>query len=204
MPVLLEEIDRCLSGDSLPERDNQIRHANYPPDQGAMPDVVYLLYSLGMARDPRSLDIYARVVDVLGATEADLRDRRKGTFYYVEAIAWGMEKLADPNAIPILRKLHSFPPLRSQGSASDFQVDFFEERQALLELCIARAQARCGDDEGVRTLIEYLNDSRGLLAASAHSHLVAITGRDFGRAAEAWRSRRTSTLISDEHGTGTL
>jgi len=57
---------------------------------------------------------------------------------------------------------------------------------AFLELCIARAQARCGDEEGVRTLIAYLDDARGLLAENAHAHLVALMGRDFGKDVAAW------------------
>jgi len=186
VPVLIEEIDRCLRGEKLPVRDNQIRHANYPPDQGAMPDVVYLLYSLGMACDARALPVFARVVDLIATTEEDVRDRRSGAFCYVEAVCWGMERLADPAAIPILRRLHAVPSLRDQVSHAGFQADYFQERQAFLELCIARAQASCGDDEGLRTLIAYLDDARGLLAESAHAHLVALTGQDFGKDIEAW------------------
>lgn len=186
VPVLIDEINVCLQGEKLPVRDNQIRHANYPPDQGAMPDVVYLLYSLGMAGDARALPVFARVVDLIAATEEDVRDRRSGTFYYVEAVCWGMERLADPAAIPILRTLHAVPSLRDQASHTGFQADYFQEREAFLEVCIARAQAGCGDDEGLRTLIAYLDDARGLLAESAHAHLVAFTAQNFGKDAAAW------------------
>jgi len=186
VPVLIEEIWRCLQGERLPVRDNQIRHANYPPDQGAMSDVVYLLYSLGMANDARSLSVFARVVDLIAATEEDVSDRRSGTFYYVEAVCWGMEQLADPAAIPILCRLHAVPSLRDQISHAGFQADYFQERQAFLELCIARARARCGDDEGLPTLIAYLDDARGLLAESAHAHLVALTSKDCGKDVAAW------------------
>ncbi len=195
VPVLIEEIDHHLHGDALPVRDNQIRHANYPPDQGAMPDVVYLLYSLGMVRDRRSLSTFARVVDLMDATQEGLRDRRQGTFYYVEAVCWGVEQLADPTAIPILRKLHAFSPLRDQVVTTGFQVDYFEERQAYLELCIAIAQVRCGDTDALRTLISYLDDVRGLLAERAHAQLVALTGEDFGKDVNRWMvglSRRSS------------
>lgn len=201
VPVLIEEIDRCLQGETLPVRDNQIRHANYPPDQGAMPDVVYLLYSLGMACDARALPVFARVVDLIAATEEDVRDRRSGTFYYVEAVCWGMERLADPAAIPILRRLHAVPSLRDQVSHASFQADYFQEREAFLEVCIARAQANCGDDEGLRTLIAYLDDARGLLAESAHAHLVAFTGQDFGKDAAAWTA---GALWSQTEPRGTI
>jgi hypothetical protein len=186
VPVLVDEIARHLGGEALPTRENDIRHANYPPDQGAMPDVVYLLYSLGMARDARSLPVFERVVALIGAAEEDLRDRRKGVYYYVEAVAWGLEQLGDPVAIPILRRLHAVPAFREQVCPAGFQEDMFLERQALLELCIAHAQARCGDLEGIHTLIAYLGDARGLLAAGAHSHLVAFTRQDHGRDPRAW------------------
>lgn len=186
VPLLIEAIVPFLAGDQLPGRDNRIRHANDPPDQGAMPDVVYLLYSLGMVRDPRSLPIFARVAELIEATEADMRDRRKGTFYYVEAVAWALEQLGDRAAIPILRQLHASPALHGQMCRSGFQPDYFHERQALLELCIARAQARCGDEEGIRTLVAYLDDNRSLLAASARAHLATVTGQDFGRSSVAW------------------
>jgi hypothetical protein len=139
-----------------------------------------------MARDVRSLPVFSRMVDMMGSAEEDMRDRRKGTFYYVEALAWGMEELGDPDAIPILRRLHAIAPLRDQACRSGFQADFFAERQAFLEVCIARAQARCGDEEGIRTLIAYLDDVRGLLARSAHDALKARTGEDFGKDAAAW------------------
>jgi hypothetical protein len=185
--ALVDEIDRHLSEQHLPIRDNEIRHANYPPDQGAMPDVVYLLYSLGMTCDARSLPVFSRIVELMEPTEADMRDRRKGTFYYVEAVAWGMEQLGSSAALPALRRLHSFPPLRDQVCRSGFQADFFAERQAFLEICIARAQARCGDEEGIRTLVGYLEDARGLLAQSAHASLIDLTGADFGKdATAAW------------------
>jgi hypothetical protein len=189
VPILIEEIARHLSGEYLPIRDNEIRHANYPPDQGAMPDVVYLLYSLGMTRDARALPVFSQVVDLLEPTDEDLRDRRKGTFSYVEAVAWGMEQLRSPAALPTLRRLQSFPPLRDQVCRSGFQADFFAERQAYLELCIARAQARCGDEEGIRTLIAYLEDARGLLAQSAHASLIELTGQDFDKDLAAWSGR---------------
>jgi len=136
----------------------------------------------------RALPVFARVVDLIAATEEDVCDRRSGTFYYVEAVCWGLERLADPAAIPILRTLHTVSSLRDQVSHAAFQADYFQERQAFLELCMARAQASCGDDQGLRTLIAYLDDARGLLAESAHAHLVAFTGQDFGKDAAAWTS----------------
>jgi hypothetical protein len=187
VPVLIEEIDRLLADGRLPQRDNAIRHAGYPPDQGAMPDVVYLLYSLGMLCDPRAIPVWEQVANLLRPTEEGIRDRREGIFYYVEALAWGAEQLRDPAAVPMLRRLHSFPALREQVSHSGFQPDFFLERQAMMELMLARALARCGAEDGYETLIGYLEDVRAVLAEQAHDHLVALTGLDRGKDPAAWR-----------------
>ncbi len=187
VPTLLREVERALSGDTLPARDSHIRHAGFPPDQDAMPDVVYLIYSLGMARDPRSVPVWVRVADRLNPTLDDIRDRVKGTFYYVDAVCVGAERLGDPAAIPCLMTLHSYPVLRDQVALHGYQSDVFPERQATLELTIARALARCGSPEGVRILASYLPDCRALLAEHAHSELVAITGLDLGKDAQAWK-----------------
>jgi hypothetical protein len=197
-PVLIEEINRLLAEERLPQRDNAIRHAGYPPDQGAMPDVVYLLYSLGMLRDQRALPVWERVAGLLQPTEEGIRNRREGIFYYVEALAWSAEQLAHPGAIPMLRRLHSFPVLRDQAVREGFQPDFFLERQALLELMLARALARCGAQEGIDVLIDYLDDARALLAEQAHDHLTAITGLDLGKESAAWKSAPRESSV----GTG--
>lgn len=186
-PILIEEIGRLLQGGRLPQRDNTIRHAGYPPDQGAMPDLVYLLYSLGMLHDERALPVWERVAHLLEPTEAGVRDRRDGIFYYVEALAWSAEQLGHPGAIPMLQRLHSFSVLRDQAAREGFQPDFFLERQAMLELMLARALARCGAEEGIDVLIDYLDDARALLAEQAHHHLTAITGLDMGKDREAWK-----------------
>jgi flavin-dependent dehydrogenase len=186
VPALVAAIDDVLSGGELPARDNQIRHANYPPDQGAMPDVVYLLYSLGMTADPRALPVFERVAALLRVTEEGIRDRRTGTFYYVEAVAWGLEQLASPAALPALRTLHAAPALHDQVLMRGFQADLFAEREAFLELCLARAIARCGGEDGLHILIGYLRDVRSLLARRAHADLVASTGEDVGLDPRAW------------------
>jgi len=51
VPALVAEIERHLAEGSLPPRTSKILYTQLPPDQGAMPDVVYLIYSLGMTRD---------------------------------------------------------------------------------------------------------------------------------------------------------
>ncbi len=199
VPVLVEAIAAQLVDETLPERDSRIRYAGAPPDQGAMPDVVYLLHALGMARDRRALPIWQRVVDLLaGVTEEEVQSGVKGVFYYVDAVCAGVERLGDPAAIPMLKQLHRYPPFHDNVCLAGYQVDFFEERLAYLELIIARALARCGSPEGVMVLIDYLQDARALLAEHAHEELVSISGEDFGKdkaAGRTWLERQGESLL---------
>lgn len=189
LPVLLDTINSELSGDSLPELNTHISHAILPPDQGAMPGLAALLYVMGMVDDESIIPVYRRVIDLLAHnTEADIRSRDKGIFYYVDAVCLGIERKAGPATIPMLRQLHSYAPFRDQVCREGFQADFFYERQAYLELVIGRTLARCGSLEGFDVLIAYLDDVRALLAEHAHSELKAISGEDLGKDAEAWHS----------------
>lgn len=186
VPVLVAEAERLLTGDKVPARKTRILHAGLPPDQGAAPEVVYLLYSLGMARDRRSLRLWQRVADLLQPREEHFRDALLGTFCYVDAVCYGAERLADPAAIPILEKLHRAPALSGLVSRTGFQPDFVTERRALLEVALGKALARCGSPQGFAVLIAYLDDSRALLAEQAHANLVRISGCDHGKDAAAW------------------
>ena len=152
-----------------------------------MPAAGYLLFSLAEARDPQAIPVWERVVDLLAeAKEEDIWSQRKGTFYYIDAVCTGAEKLADPAAVPLLLRLASYPIVSQKQLTSSFQADYLLERPAYLEVVIARALARCTSPEGVITLINYLRDVRALLAEQAHSELVAISGQDYGKDPSAW------------------
>lgn len=185
VPCLIDAVEELLSGEYLPPRTKKIRHAGYPPDQGAMPEVCYLLYALGMTRDERALSVLARVVSLLEPTAENFRDRVKGTFYYVDAVCHVVERLGSPAAIPILLELHRKEGLHGLRTTT-YQSDFFAERIAYLEVVIGRALARCGSPEGMRILIDYLDDARALLAEHAQDELMAVSAQDFGKDKEAW------------------
>ncbi|WP_175631944.1 FAD-dependent oxidoreductase [Virgibacillus siamensis] len=188
VPVLIREIEKALSGAALPIRDNAIRHTQLPPDQGAMPDVVYLIYTLGMTRDRRSIPIWEKIADMIDPNEDNLKDMLKGTFYYVDAVCYGIERLADMDCTPILESLYSHDNLSSQIRVEGVEPDYFKERQAMLELSIARALARCGSEHGYRILVDYLADARSLLSEHAHKELIRITNEDFKKNQEDWIS----------------
>ena len=186
-PVLLQAVQRGLSAGSLPEQIAHIRHTQLPPDQGAMPELVYLLYCLGMARSPAALPVYERVITLLAdVTAADLRSPSKGIFNYLDAVCFGLERIASPQAGRSLAQLASHPTFAGNLCREGYEVDYFKERIATLELVIARTLARCGQVQGLVTLIEYLQDARALLAEHAHAELVSITGQDFGKEPLAW------------------
>jgi len=187
VPVLIDKIEQMLAGlKKVPPRATRVLYIQKPPDQGAMPEPAYLLYSLGMARDPRALAVWNRILGILDPREEDFRDTLLGTFHYVDAICYGAERLADPRAIPVLEKLHSFPALRGLVSRSGFRPDYFFERQAMCELAIGKALTRCGSPAGYAIVIDYLNDNRVMLAEQAHTHLIRMSGADYGKDTRAW------------------
>ncbi len=186
-PLLVAQLSEALSGQELPARSSHIRYAGAPPDQGAMPQEVYWLHALGMARDKRAIPVWQRVVDLLAtATEEDVASGVKGVFYYVEAVCAGTERLGSREAAPLLRQLHGYAPFHGLVCRQGFEVDHFPERRAYLELLIARALARCGSPHGAAVLINYLDDVRALLARHAHSELMAISGQDVEAEAALW------------------
>jgi hypothetical protein len=59
---------------------------------------------------------------------------------------------------------------------------------ALLELIIGRALTRSGSVDGLKILIEYLDDVRAVLAGFANSTLVKITSKDFWKNKSEWNN----------------
>ena len=188
VPVLVEAIERQLAGGQLPVRTGKVKYSGQPPNQCAAPDVCYLLYSLGMARDARALPVWESVVDMLaGTTQEEMVERFVSRYFYVDAVCYGAERLGNPRAVPALRKLHSYAPLRDRQSYAGYEADWFHERMAHLEVVIGRSLARCGSAEGCAILINYLDDVRTVLAEHAHAELARIAGCDLGKDAQAWR-----------------
>ncbi|CAH1192489.1 Thiamine thiazole synthase [Paenibacillus allorhizoplanae] len=177
VPVLISRIMAELEGSELPRRTADMMYVQLPPDHGAMPDVVYLLYSLAQTKDSRAIAVWERIVELMKPSEEDFRDTWLGLFYYIDAVSQGAERLGDRNAIPVLEHLHRIPYLQGQVSTSIPQADYFLERRAMLELVIGRALARCGSRLGYEVLIQYVSDGRSLLAKQAFQHLRALGGQ---------------------------
>lgn len=185
-PVLLEAIEPYLAEGVVPPRTAHIRYTQASPDHGAMPELAYLLHSLAMARDPRSIPVLMQVAERLNPTRERLQDQMSGLFHYVDAICDVAERLGSPHVVPVLKRLHNYELFRGRRTTAPHQADYFEERLAYLELVIARAMARCGCVDGARILADYLRDSRRALVRHAYQELCAISGESLPPDAVLW------------------
>jgi hypothetical protein len=184
---MVEALDAALAGGELPRRTHKVSFVGLAPDQWVAPEPAHWLYALGAARDERALPLYERVVELLeNATREDVFEHYRALYFYVAAVCYGAERLGDPAAGPILRRLHSYPLFRDHASAVETPGDWLDERLAHLELLIGRGLARSGDAEGYIVLINYLTEPRALLAEHAHAELAAIAGLDLGKDMAAW------------------
>ncbi|MEH7081592.1 FAD-dependent oxidoreductase [Neobacillus drentensis] len=187
VPTLIFEIMAMLQGEQLPKRTADILYVTIPPDHGAMSDTCYLLYSLGLTRDKRSINVWQRIADLLHPTEEDFKDTMWGIFYYIHAVCVGAERLGDVDAVPVLKQLLRIPSVNNQQCYAGHQADFFLERRALLELAIGRALARCGSAQGYEILINYLDDVRSLLSKQAHSELKRLCALNLHKDKRVWK-----------------
>lgn len=151
-----------------------------------MPDEAYLLYTLALARDDRVIPIWEHVARRIDSSADAIRSMTAGTFAYVAAVTFGAERLGTRAALPALKLLHRQETLRDQQRVEGYEVDIFQERQAMLELGIGCALARCGDTEGLRVLVAYLRDTRGPLRNQARNELALMRGHDLGPNPEQW------------------
>ncbi|MEH7095804.1 FAD-dependent oxidoreductase [Neobacillus vireti] len=186
VPTLISEIMTLLQGEGLPKRTANILYVTMPPDHGAMPDVCYLLYSLGLPRDKRSIEVWQKVAELLDPSEEDFKDSMSGIFYYIHAVSIGAERLGSQDAIPVLKQLLQIPFVNHQHCYQGHQADYFLERRSILELAIGRALARCGSKKGYQILIRYLDDVRSLLSKQAHSELKRLSGLHLRMDKQSW------------------
>jgi hypothetical protein len=189
VPVLVERLQQIFAGETLPPRQAFVFNANrYPPDQGAMPEAVYLLYSLGMTRDPRCLVIWEEVADLLVLDDQAVRDAYAGPLLYVDALCYGAERLGDPRAIPLLQRIRHHPLLHERWNMAGPQPDFIQERLTRTEISLARALARCGDREGYQILVNYLHSAPSLHFRAAFLALRAVSRQDLPADPHAWQA----------------
>jgi hypothetical protein len=164
-------------GPGLPEISHPVRYAHPSPDQGNMPEVAYLLNALSFIANRDTIGLLADIVARLQVREEAFRQASSGIFDYVDAICAVASRIAHPDLLPPLRTLHQKPCLAGNLFQGRFEVDYFSERRAFLEVQIAEALARCGDIDGCRLLTRFQEDSRRPIANAARAVL-----RDLGLA----------------------
>ncbi len=183
--TLAERVRADLAGNKLPPKIAGRKSRHMPPDGAGMAKTCRLIYTLGLTRDPRAIDLLSRAVELLRPKAGDYRDDNNSYFYYVQMICLAAELIGHPRAIPILKRLHAKPGLHGLKTR-DFQPDIMQERMGYLETAIGCALARCGSLAGMRILAGYLDDARACLAAHARRELVALAGRDLGPRPADW------------------
>jgi len=192
--VLLGEIDRQLQAPGLPPKPFRMHHAS--PDHGYAPEVCFLINSLGRLGDARVIPHMTEVARRVKMNPA----KSDVMFDYVFSVCHAAERLGKPACVKALTILADKPGLRGgvlpRGTDPRKTASRRADRYAYLELCAGRALARCGARHGYDILLDYLRDTRGFLARSAHEELVALSGRDLGYDASAWRSWLSSAKLS--------
>ena len=192
--IIFEELLNQLVKWSI-EDDTARKGGQIPPDQGRMPLGANLIHALGMTRSELNIEAWELVSDHFQADELiDFYSKKKDLFNYVDAMCYGAGMLGSRAAIPYLKKIHSNRFLNGQSIKNDtvseyisgIESEYIFERLALLELIIGRALARSGSVDGVNILVEYLDDARAILTEFAHTTLIKITEKDFGKNKQEW------------------
>ena len=190
--TLHDEIRVQLAGKKLPELLESVKWSDskkMPPDQAAMPLCANLIYSLGMTRSELNIPIWERVAEWFVPKQIEnFYTNKLGLFYYVDAICYSAQLMGIKSAIGPLKKIHSCEFLNNRSMKKGIELNYAMERIALLELIIGRALARSGSVDGIKILVEYLDDVRAVLAEFANSTLVKITNTDFGKNKQEWNN----------------
>ena len=173
MPVVLDEVTRQLACcTALPRRVGDCDFSSSSPDQGIMPEILYLLYALTRVRQVEIMPPFIEIVTRLEQHERDYTDIRAGIFDYINTVAIAAERTGFPAFIPLLTRLSRLSEIQAASTALWRDTDYFVERQGYLWLCLSRALARCGVKEGLQRLILLLDDPPSLHRAQCASGIM--------------------------------
>ncbi len=172
------------SNGSLPAVNSDGNHVM--PDHGWAPEPVQLINALALLGDAALLPTLAQLV---GRLDIDPQ-KSDSRFLYAHCVAYALERLAVPEGADMLASLLNQPALSSPVIPRDADprrcANDVKERLDYLSLCLARAAARCGAQEGYRRLIASLDDQRLHLARSSRRELVDLTHEDHGFDQQRW------------------
>lgn len=178
VPVLIASIQAQIAK-GLP--GPRKKHLAVPPEHCWAGEPVYSLCAIGLSGEgSQALGVMNVMARMIEDNAERFGSRTDSQFEYVLAICRVAERCAHEAMLQPLGTLKAKRCL--QGLAIPWRrdqrmtVDPVPERRAYLELCIARAMARCGDVSGYETLARYSDDLRGTLARSATMELEALLG----------------------------
>jgi len=167
------------------------------------PDVYWkinqLIVLLGMAGDKSALEQICEIADVTEAggqqyivPQAYMYGKvridwmRIPHYDRILSLAFSLERLADIKAIPALENLIEKPYIGGYAQKHDIYAGGLYI-SAYLEICLARALARCGSKKGALLLSEYMDDVQAILSDHAYNELKEIFGLDLGEDSLKWR-----------------
>jgi hypothetical protein len=141
---------------------------------------VYSLYAIGLTdASTAAASLLQRIADLIPDDAEAFAAKHESPFEYTRVITAVAERQPGPAMLPALESLHAKACLRGQcvPAAGDGRAttEPVSERLAYLELCVARALARCGHPRGYAVLRQYTDDIRGTLARSAVDELRALS-----------------------------
>lgn len=190
VPVLLASIASQISK-GLPRPMK--KHLAVPPEHCWAGEPVYSLCAIGLCGEGlQALPVMSTIARMIEDNAERFGSKTDSQFEYVLAICRVAERCVDAAMLPPLRTLRNKRCLQGLAIAwrrdQRMTVDPVPERRAYLELCIARAMARCGDVSGYETLARYSDDVRGTLSRSATMELEELLDGPWPRG-EAERAR---------------
>ena len=167
---------------------------------GALDDywrVNQLLALIGIARGAKAVGAVQTTVQNAwsgGQPVRELNDYIKGRidmqrsphFDRLLCIAFCADRLAEERLTPALEAL-----LDKEYVGGNISHDLAQAgpayHNALAEVSLAAAAARCGSVRGGLRLVGFLADAHGILSGFAQRELTAVIGHDLGRSPEPWR-----------------
>lgn len=162
-PAVIEAIsDQLANRAGLPKRIASINFGQLLPDHGLMPEIVYLLNSLGHARHTPVLPIFQQVLTRLQCEVRDWMDLRSGIYCYCECFAYVAAKRKDQGMVPFIHQVLALPELNQES-----QNELLQERYHMLRITLLGALVALNDSTGAEALTEYLHHTNRSLALAA-------------------------------------
>ena len=179
------------------EKGYGLRRTTFEGEIGAYHWINRYIALLGVAGDKCALPELIRLTEaahasgepVLGENPYHrhrLDSRLVPGFDRIACLTFALERMADESARGALERLLEKPHLHGYLRLQETDEENFPGC-AWLELCIARALARCGGKAGYLRLAEYTADIRKVYALHARRELEELTGQHWGADPDAWK-----------------